>query len=129
MWVCIYAATNNSFSSGKSSVCVFICTLSRAKSPGDVRKRSIPNITGAVGRKNGVQQGGQCFSDCGLQNIQMVGALYATAAGKQFDLGNSTVSDETASVVNIDASRISSIYSNETSVQPPALQILIIIKI
>ena len=96
---------------------------------GKYLEAGLPNITGAVGRKNGVQQGGQCFSDCGLQNIQMVGALYATAAGKQFDLGNSTVSDETASVVNIDASRISSIYSNETSVQPPALQILIIIKI
>ena len=73
--------------------------------------------------------GGQCFSDCSTENIQMVGALYATASGKQYDIGNNTVSDETASVVNIDASRVSSIYSNETSVQPPAFQTLIIIKV
>lgn len=72
--------------------------------------------------------GGQSFSDCSTEDIQMVGALYATASGKQYDIGNNSVSDETASVVNIDASRVSSIYSNETSVQPPALQTLIIIK-
>ena len=73
--------------------------------------------------------GGQSFSDCGLENIQMVGALYATTSGKQYDIGNNELADETASVINIDASRISSVYSNETSVQPPALQTLIIIKV
>ena len=94
-----------------------------------VRVRAFPNITGSVGRKNGAYAGGQSFSDCPLSDIQMVGALYATTAGKQYDIGNNTVSDETASVVNIDASRVSSIYSNETSVQPPAFQTLIIIKV
>ena len=58
----------------------------------------------------------------------MVGALYATTAGKQYDIGNNAASDETASVVNIDASRVSQIYSEVSTVQPPAFQTLMIIK-
>lgn len=95
---------------------------------GQYRKAGVPNITGSVGRKSGTTPGGQSFSDCALENIQMVGALYATASGKQYDIGNNADAYESSSVVNIDASRVSSIYSNETSVQPPAFQTLIIIK-
>lgn len=58
----------------------------------------------------------------------MVGALYATAAGKQYALQNGDAS-ETASTVRIDASRISQIYSKVSTVQPPAFQTLIIIKV
>ena len=87
-----------------------------------------PNITGAVGRKNGSYSGGQSFSDCALDQIQMDGALYATTAGNQFDIQNTTANTPTASVVNIDASRVSQIYSEVSTVQPPALQALIIIK-
>ena len=58
----------------------------------------------------------------------MVGALYATTAGKQYDIGNNTASDETASVINIDAKRVSQIYSEISTVQPPTFQALMIIK-
>ena len=57
----------------------------------------------------------------------MVGALYATVTGKQYGLPNGDVG-ETASTVHIDASRISQIYSEISTVQPPAFQALIIIK-
>lgn len=87
-----------------------------------------PNITGAVGRKNGSYSGGQSFSDCGLDQIQMDGALYATTAGNQYDIQNTTANTPTASVVNIDASRVSQIYSEVSTVQPPAFQTLMIIK-
>ena len=60
--------------------------------------------------------------------IQMDGALYATTAGNQYDIQNTTANTPTASVVNIDASRVSQIYSEVSTVQPPALQALIIIK-
>lgn len=58
----------------------------------------------------------------------MDGALYATTAGNQYDIQNTTENTPTASVVNIDASRVSQIYSEVSTVQPPAFQTLMIIK-
>ena len=72
--------------------------------------------------------GGQSFSDCGLDKITMTGALYAFSAGKQYDIGNNSAADETASSIGIDASRLNGVYSKSQTVQPLAIQIFIIIK-
>ena len=116
LWVSIYAATNNLFSSGKCSVCVSICTLSRAKSPGYVRTVPCPNIIGNVG-----------WDANGLFN-------YATGAFRGVAKTGSIVVSGTSSgavpykYADFSASRSSSLYSG-TKLQPPAFQTLMIIKV
>ena len=109
---------NNHFSSGKCSVCVFICTLSRAKSPGDVRACGCPNITGVFTNQ------GLTYGTAGTRlGVFSTSTEDGSGNGVQYIYGSNSQMQ-----IKFDASAVNALFRG-TEFKNNALQILMIIKV
>ena len=84
--------------------------------PGDVRAWRCPNIIGSA----------TFYGTEAIENF--TGALYASTFGNH-DYGGHTAGDVYWPNLHISASRSSLVYGSSQTVQPPAFQILMMIKV
>lgn len=85
-----------------------------------------PNITGSISRPADAGAGSQFLGDC--YSVTESGALSGFVSGRQANISNLETTYASISGLKFNASGSSAIYRGST-VQPLALQILIIIKI